>query len=326
MLFGRSYKSHEVFGISSQVLEPSYVNRGDLDAHITRLLERDTHIALRGESKCGKSWIRQQNLPDAITIQCRLKKSVRDLYADALSQLGLKIVAEQSVETSFKGTLEATQEIGVKILAKLAAKQTVEGEHNRTTTLIPVGCDLDDLRFVSEIINASGRRLVIEDFHYLSPEQRTAFAFDMKALWDYQTFVIVIGIWAENNLLIHLNPDLSGRIEEVTIHWSSADLQMVLIKGALALNIEFDPQISSRLIADAFGTVGILQRLALSLLDEHGISNTQNRIAFVADQARYEGVAMQYADQLNALYQTFATRLRKVFASAGIRQESTPTC
>jgi hypothetical protein len=31
----------------------------------------------------------------------------------------------------------------------------------------PVGRNIDDLRFVAEIVKASGRRLVIEDFHYL---------------------------------------------------------------------------------------------------------------------------------------------------------------
>ena len=61
-------QSHHVFGISTEILAPSYVNRGDLDAKIGRLLDRDIHIALRGESKCGKSWLWQKNIPDAIRV------------------------------------------------------------------------------------------------------------------------------------------------------------------------------------------------------------------------------------------------------------------
>lgn len=53
-------KVKDVFGISARILEDSYVDRGELDSEIRKYLSRDTHIALRGESKCGKSWLRQK--------------------------------------------------------------------------------------------------------------------------------------------------------------------------------------------------------------------------------------------------------------------------
>lgn len=310
-MFGLGRKSHEVFGISTEILEYSYVNRGSIDELVERLIARSTHIALRGESKCGKSWVRQRNFPDAITVQCRLNKSVTDLYEDALSQLGLKLIVEQTGEKGFRGKLEAHQEIGVKLLAKLELAQEIEGEHKSGTKSVPVGRDLKDLRFVSDIINASGRRLVIEDFHYLSPAERKAFAFDLKALWDLQTYVVVIGIWAENNLLLWLNPDLAGRIEEISIYWSDADLEEVLTKGAGALNIEFSPAIRTKIVEDAFGTVGILQAIALKTLDEHGIFERQLIKQSATDVSNYEYAAATYAEQLNPLYQTFAQRVAK---------------
>lgn len=268
-------------------------------------------MPIDSESKCGKSWVRQKNFPDAITVQCRLNKSVTDLYEDALSQLGLKLIVEQTGEQGFRGKLEAHQEIGVKLLAKLELAQEVEAEQKSGTKSVPVGRDLKDLRFVSDIIKASGRRLVIEDFHYLAPAERKAFAFDLKALWDLQTYVVVIGIWAENNLLLWLNPDLAGRIEEISIYWSSADLEEVLKKGADALNIEFSPAIRTKMIEDAFGTVGILQAIALKTLDEHGIFERQLAKQSATDISKYEFAAATYAEQLNPLYQTFAQRVAK---------------
>lgn len=320
MLFDRIYNTNEVFGISTDILSPSYVDRGDLDARLARLLSRNTHVALRGESKCGKSWLRQKAVPDAITVQCRLKKTVKDLYTDALSQLGLQLIKEKATTGGFVGRLQATQEIGVKILAKLTLQQSGDYKRESTEKSIPVGRDLDDLRFVSEIINASGRRLVIEDFHYLPPSERKAFAHDMKAFWDYRTYVIVIGIWAENNLLLHLNPDLSARIEEVSIYWSMADLQKVLERGAKVLKVEFSRRILDRLVEDAYGTVGILQKLALNLLDEHSINQTCRGHCILDDPSRYDSVAMDYAEQLNALYQTFANRV-----TGGIRKRQNST-
>lgn len=50
----------DVFGVSTNVREYSYVDRANLDKEITKLLRRDTHIALKGASKSGKSWLRQK--------------------------------------------------------------------------------------------------------------------------------------------------------------------------------------------------------------------------------------------------------------------------
>lgn len=51
-------KVHEVFGIQPAVREHSYIDRGSLDHEFAKLLERQqTHIAIRGASKSGKSWL-----------------------------------------------------------------------------------------------------------------------------------------------------------------------------------------------------------------------------------------------------------------------------
>lgn len=197
---------NEVFGVSPEVKLDSYVDRGDLDAHLQRLLQRSTHIALRGESKCGKSWLRQHNISNAIVVQCRLKRSVLDLYKDALSQLDIKLTIEQSSSGRWKGYAEANGALGTKLLAALGFKASVEAEKGGATKRVPVGQDTDDLRFVADIIKKSQRRLVIEDFHYLSIEERRAFAFDLKTLWDYGLYIVIVGVWSRSNMLLALNP------------------------------------------------------------------------------------------------------------------------
>jgi hypothetical protein len=100
MLFGpRKKRTSEVFGISNTILLDSYVDRGGLDTEIGLLLRRPLHIALRGESKCGKSWLRQRTVPDSVTVQCRLGKSTMDIYRDALSQLDVRLEIEEPVST-----------------------------------------------------------------------------------------------------------------------------------------------------------------------------------------------------------------------------------
>ena len=316
-----SYYTNEVFGIATNILEPSYVDRGRLDKDIQKLLSRDTHLALRGESKCGKSWLRQRNMPDAIVVQCRLNKKVKDIFIEALAILGLNYITETIKGGTTKTSITAETEGAVPLIGKIKAKLGFDTSFTSSEKSIPISNGLDDLRFIAEAINASGRRLVIEDFHYLRPAERRDFATDLKALWDYKTFVVIIGIWAENNLLLHLNPDLAARIEEKSIYWSEIELGEVLTKGSESLNIQISEGVSQALIKDSFGTVGILQRLTLSLLDEVDIERaTPGNPKIISNLNAYMNVALAYAEQLNALYQTFASRLAK-----GIRQRKRAT-
>ena len=105
-MFGKKQLS-EVFGISSEVRAASYVDRGELDKTIGKLLNRDTHIALKGESKCGKSWLRQKNIPEALVIQCRLERGAIDIYIDALSQLGVQFIVNDKSSGKIEGRVQA---------------------------------------------------------------------------------------------------------------------------------------------------------------------------------------------------------------------------
>lgn len=321
MLFDSMKKrTAEVFGISNTILLDSYVDRGGLDEEISRLLTRSTHIALRGESKCGKSWLRQRTIPDAITVQCRLGKNTLDIYRDALSQLDVRLEVEQTDQRTIKGRAEANGEAGFKLLARFTG--TVEAGMDTTgaTKRQRIGHDVSDLRFIANLLLASNRQLVIEDFHYLTVAERKNFAFDLKALWDYGVFVVVIGVWSENNMLLYLNPDLSGRVQEVPIAWKESELTNVLRKGGEALNLRFSRKFEQTAVHDCFGNVGILQSLCLRALDHLQILEGASTHLAIDDLDALEFATMQYADQLNPLYQQFAKRV-----SHGIRTRKDST-
>lgn len=313
-------RTSEVFGVSNEILPDSYVDRGLLDEELQRLLARPTHVALRGESKCGKSWLRQRAVEDAITIQCRLGKTCIDIYRDALSDLGIRLELERTDSGSFSGRAEASTEVGISLLARLRGGGAIEGEKGHETKTAPVGRDFTDLKFVADLIKASERRLVVEDFHYLSIEERTKLAFDLKALWDYGVFVVIVGVWSKQNMLLYLNPDLTGRVEEVAIVWTEEDLRQVFENGGKALNIHFDEELQKRAIEVCFENVGILQRLILGILDEVEIDVEQGSQVTIDRNEPLDAAAMSYAEQLNPLYQQFAERV-----SGGIRSRSDST-
>ena len=83
-------KTNEVFGVSQTVNLNSYVDRAQLDKRFARLLNRDVHIALKGASKSGKSWLRQKVLSNANVVQCRFGHTIEDIYSEALGNLGMQ--------------------------------------------------------------------------------------------------------------------------------------------------------------------------------------------------------------------------------------------
>lgn len=307
-------KTHEVFGIAPTMRKDSYVDRGSLDETLESFLSRTIHVAVCGPSKCGKSWLRQKSLSDSLTVQCRHNKPFTDIYVDALSQLNIRIEIQKSETGAFKATLTATGEAGAYLLAKASVSSGIAKERGDFVQTKYVGHDISDLRFVAELIKKSERRLVIEDFHYMKIEDRRAFAFDLKALWDYNLFVVIIGVWSESNLLLHLNTDLTGRVHEISIAWSNDDLKQIVTNGGNALNIEFTDHIGDHLASLAYSNAGILQQLTLFSLDEAKISEKRFLKQRLVDERHVDSAAMFYADQLNPAYQQFAKRV-----SSGIR-------
>ena len=310
----------EVFGISHEILEDSYVDRGNLDKEITRNLRRRNHIALRGASKCGKSWLRQKCIPNALVVQCRFKTKVIDIYTDALSQLGITLIVEQSTKDVIKGKVESDVSVGIDLIGRLKVKLGLENSQENAKTGQRIGHDINDLRFIADLIKESGKRLVIEDFHYLSLDERKNLAFDIKALWDYGCFVVIIGVWTRTNLLISLNPDLSDRIIEIPVEWTKSELKQVIKKGSGVLNLSFQDKLSERIVSDCYQNVGLLQKLIISYLDENDIDERQDSLKELSKISGFEAAAMVHAEQLDTLYQQFARDV-----SSGIRKRKDST-
>lgn len=313
-------KTDEVFGMSNDVLVDSYVDRGQLDDELSRLLSRKVHVAIHGPSKCGKSWLRQKVVTNPLVVQCRLGHTNVDIYVSALSELGVQLQVESTTKFGLKGTVEGQVTAGNELIGKVVAKLGLEASGELANKTTPIGRNVNDLRFIAQLIIESGRRLIIEDVHYLSLDQRTILAYDLKALWDYGCFVTTVGVWGDSNMFIRLNDELSGRIEELSIEWGPDDLRKIISNGSTALNVSFCREIQNRAIVDAFGNAGLLQRLILKTLDEAKVFFEQGSPYDIDKISDYESAAMAVADQLNGVYIKFGERV-----ASGIRTRADAT-
>lgn len=303
----------DVFGISANVDSKSYVDRGGLDERFKRALASDRHVAVHGGSKQGKSWLRTKGLrdDDAIVVQCQPGSSATSLLREALGRLGVAATLRMSETRDIEGTLDfkGAVELG-KILAKAKAEGSVGATVSSSTTTAtePIGQTAADLLWVARTIIASGKRLVLEDFHYLDERTQREFAFLLKAMGEYGMFVLVVGVWPRDHLLTYYNGDLDGRIDDIHLTWEDVELAQVLKQGADALRIEFDGDLVNELVNEAFGSVGLLQRLAAQLCiaedihsAHHGITKRQ-----IVKGPSLETAKQAVAEQMQGRFQTFA--------------------
>jgi len=303
---------NEVFGIATHVNPASYVNRGGLDELLGYYLSTERHIAIHGDSKQGKSWLRG-HLLDAdktIVVQCQVESTPESVFREALGQLDVRAEIRQIGRGQFEGQLDFTGggQLGNVIFGKLQVDAHGGGRASREqeTETTPIGKTPADLSWVARVLLASGKRMVVEDFHYVSEEHRKAFAFMLKALGDYGVYVIVVGIWPDDHLLTYYNGDLDGRVEDVRLVWSDDDLDAVLQKGSEALNIEMLPDLRACLVRDAYGNVGLVQRLAEQLCFHAGVLERQEHRTQLGAGGELDRARTTISERMKARYDAFA--------------------
>jgi hypothetical protein len=169
--------------------------------------------------------------------------------------------------TQFEGHLDlsASGELGNVILgkAKLEAEGGSSAGREREIESEPIGKTPADLSWVARVLRASGKRLVVEDFHYVT-------------------------------------------VEDIRLTWDESNLTEVLRLGSEALNIELSPEIRAGIVADAYGNVGLVQRLAEQLCLRAGVLETLPHRRKLDDEGPLETARESVSQRMKARYDAFA--------------------
>lgn len=303
---------NRVFGIATHVNAASYFDRGGLDAQLRYYLRTERHIAIHGDSKQGKTWLRANvlNAEQALVVQCGIESTAESIFREALGQLDIPAVIKRVGTSQFEGHLDlkGAGEIGHTLFAKAKGEVAAGGSGSKTSEeeTEPIGQTPADLSWVARIVRASGKRLVVEDFHYVSEYNRRSLAFALKALGEYGVCVIVVGIWPEDHLLTYYNGDLDGRVEDIRLMWADADLQAVLDKGCQALNVSFTDELKAAIVRDAYGNVGLIQRLAEHVCLAAHVYDRQHEPKCVEADGPLQEARAHVARDMKARYDAFA--------------------
>ena len=313
-------KLNEVFGISNSVPQYTYVDRSGLDNTFAYSLGSDRHIVLHGGSKQGKTVLRRKNLPEeqSVVVQCSATTTCAELYAQILATLGASVPTSSSTKSSTSGEVNAKAGFALPFVVNSEAGGKFVKGSETTQNSQAVGNDVKNAHYLSEIIRGSKRRVIVEDFHYMPEDEKRHLAFDLKAFWDLGTFFLIVGIWAEHNLLTFYNSDLSGRIDEIDVQWEDQELDKVLSKGEDVLKIIFGQNIRSQIISDASQNVGLLQRLAEKFCFFSGVLETTNATLAktVSDEGTLQRARAKICDEEAVRYRQFGQALSHGFKAS----------
>jgi hypothetical protein len=269
---------------------------------------------IHGDSKQGKSWLRDRKLPDerAIFVHCLASHTVQTLLQEALGLLNISLVTKETSGTVLSGELDLSMsaELGTAVIAKAKAEGRLKekADASATSEFAPIGRTPADLSWVALVLRESGKRVVLEDFHYLTEEVQRDVSFLLKAFLGYRISLVIIGVWPQDNYLSYYNGDLSGRVDDVYLTWSDAELKAVLQQGAAALNIEFSPELEHGMIEAAVGNVGTLQRLAEAVCLRFSIYETAREKRSINSMNSLQEAYREVAASMGGRYVTFSQR------------------
>lgn len=308
------YLTKDVFGIQRN-LPLNYIER-EADKVFVDSLNRDHHIVIFGSSKQGKTCLRKKNLTEDqyITVHCNHKMDLYQLNINILKQAGFNVQVSET--KTINGKSKVSVGLGSLFLAK--ADASLGSERVNSKEFKPLELDPEDVNDILQALKSLNfnKHIVIEDYHYLKDETQVDFAIEMKAFHENSDFTfIIVGVWLEENRLIALNGDLSGRIKSVNAdEWTEANLKELIKSGEDYLNVFIPDMDKDRLIEKSLNNVYVVQEVCYELCKENNVFE-QRDIKFTLDCNSLDSLISKVISQHSGRYNNLINNISEGFQS-----------
>ena len=274
-------QTNQVYGVSNDLID-TYIERPFVDETFTRGLQKNKHIIVYGASKQGKTSLINKHLTerDYVKVNCSPTSSTLDIYNSIARQLDIEILESQEVTTTVGGEAKVGLKAKIRIPffggadAETEATASTEKENGKSFRVIDYNLALaQDLSELLRSLNFN-KRVILENFHYLSEDVQKQLAIDLRIFEDYNILFIVLGIWREKNRLAQFNGDLIDRVIEVPVEpWEREDLKKIVEVGLSLLNTTFS-NVVDYIIDSCFDSVGVFQEICKESCYAAGVNET----------------------------------------------------
>lgn len=250
------------------VREPvSAVDAEDFDSAIR---EGGRLVRVVGPSKSGKTVFVMTKAPKSVRV---LRVSVSGLPNGAA--MWNRVLALAKAEAGRQVTNTTSGTVGAELVGKaegglpLIAKASAELKGQAQAALsksVSVTSAADPLQTVVELFAREPVWIFIDDFHYASPVLQAEAPEQIKHAAEEGVQLIMAFIPGRSEDVLLANPDLIGRLLDITFaYWSEDELAQIAELGFPALNIQIAPGGAVRLAKEAAGTPQLMQAICLAL-------------------------------------------------------------
>lgn len=236
-------------------------------------------VAVAGPTKCGKTVLVRKMVPPetSLWLEGAHLHDVEDFWNAVLAGLA---VASPSSHTQSKGLDEATETeanagfkpagIGGEIKTKESVKSTAI--ESRTVAL-----QLSKAQSAVAALLATRRTVVIDDFHYLSPEVQTGLIRGLKqAVFDGLKVVLIL-IPHRMHQAASAEMDVDGRTQTIEIpDWRGEELFAIAETGVRQLNVRLQATTIETMVQESFQSPHLMQDFCSALCYENGVLRTHS--------------------------------------------------
>ena len=243
MIFRRLHRD-EVFVVGGQP-SVTYVDRQEF--HVERTLARaiaapSQVVSLAGPTKTGKTVLCRKVLGDReyVWIDAGEIDSIDSMWTTVCSELNIPNERTTSGETT--NGIEAGLTTPIASAKSSRLRRRTETEKRVVNSL----SDALEALVVDKII------LVVDDFHYLSPETRGTFMRNVKGSVFNGLKVVLLSVTHRAFDAIKAESELTGRFISIALpNWTSEELQQIPKLGFAALHIAFKDDLIKKLAQEA---------------------------------------------------------------------------
>jgi hypothetical protein len=319
--------TNQVYGVSNDLID-TYIEREKVDQAFTTGLQKNKHVIVYGASKQGKTSLTNKHLAekDIVKVNCSPTASTLDIYNSIARQLDVEILESHELTTNVGGVAKIGLKAKIRIPffgggdAETEASASADKGNSRTFKVVDFNLALaQDLSELLRSINFK-KRIILENFHYLSEEVQKQLAIDLRIFEDYNILFIVLGIWREKNRLAQFNGDLLDRVIEVPVEpWERDDLKRIVDEGLPLLNADFT-NVVDYIIDSCFDSVGVFQEICKESCYAAGVNQTQEKLTQITTEDVNAAVQKKLED-----YSSRHTRCLETFIEQKARSsEETP--
>lgn len=285
---GRSHTVEQVFTPSSPA-SITYIERRDISSRFVRGLRTPgTQIIVYGATGSGKSTMLINNIVDVfnryILTTCYSGLSFERLLMLAVDELDVFYEAEEKAgdANTVSGSF-LTSILGISVGVETQKDNSVEKTSKR---IISPQISLTRLAKYLRKLNCCW---VLEDFHKLDDKEKQILAEAMKVFVNLSTShsqakMILVGAAETARQVLDYTDEMKNRVIEVPVPlMSNNELEKIVKKGELALNVNFSPYFIRNTITMASGLPGICHKMCLLGCYSLGISSTNESNIYIDD-------------------------------------------